>query len=79
MKIKKDIAISDTGFVFNPVSGESFSLNTIGVEILKLYRENKSKEEIMKTLIKKYNVTEFELEKSISDFEKMIIDYNLTE
>jgi hypothetical protein len=79
MKIKKDIAISDTGFVFNPVSGESFSLNTIGVEILKLYRENKSKEEIMKTLLKKYNVTEFELEKSISDFEKMIIDYNLTE
>ncbi len=79
MKIKKDIAISDTGFVFNPVSGESFSLNTIGVEILKLYRETKSKEEIMKTLIKKYNVTEFELEKSISDFEKMIIDYNLTE
>jgi hypothetical protein len=79
MKIKKDIAISDTGFVFNPVSGESFSLNTIGVELLKLYRENKSKEEIMKTLLKKYNVTEFELEKSISDFEKMIIDYNLTE
>ena len=37
MNIRKDIAISDTGFVFDPVTGESFSLNPIGVEILSLY------------------------------------------
>ena len=36
MKIKKNIALSDTGFVFNPGNGDSFSVNPIGLEILKI-------------------------------------------
>ena len=35
MKLKKNIATSESGFVFNPSTGDSFSLNTIGAEILK--------------------------------------------
>ena len=79
MNIRKDIAISDNGFVFDPVTGESFSLNPIGVEILSLYKDGNSKSIIIEVLFKKYDVPEIELEKSISDFEKMINDYNLIE
>jgi hypothetical protein len=43
MKLKKDIAISDSGFLFNPSSGDSYSLNPIGVEILKLMQEKKGR------------------------------------
>lgn len=79
MNIRKDIAVSDTGFVFDPITGESFSLNPIGIEILDLYKKGQTKDEILEVLLKKYEVTENELEKSISDFEKTIVDYNLTE
>lgn len=79
MKIRKDIAISDNGFVFDPITGESFSLNPIGVEILLLYKNGDSKIEIIRALQEKYEVLELDLEKSISDFEKMISGYNLTE
>ena len=79
MNIRKDIAISDNGFIFDPVTGESFSLNPIGVEILSLYKDGNSKSVIIEVLLKKYDVPEIELEKSISDFEKMINDYNLIE
>ena len=79
MNIRKDIAISDNGFVFDPVTGESFSLNPIGVEILSLYKDGNSKNVIIEVLLNKYDVPEIELEKSISDFEKMINDNNLIE
>jgi len=79
MNIRKDIAISDNGFIFDPVTGESFSLNPIGVEILSLYKDGNEKNIITEVLLNKYDVPEIELEKSISDFEKMITDYNLTE
>ena len=79
MNIRKDIAISDTGFVFDPITGESYTLNPIAVEILSLYKDGNSKSVIIEVLLNKYDVSEIELEKSISDFEKMINDYNLIE
>jgi hypothetical protein len=50
MKISKNIAISDAGLVFNPVTGESFSVNPIGVEIINLMREGKSVKAISESL-----------------------------
>jgi len=38
MKLKNNIAISETGFVFDPNSGDSYSLNTIGKEILEMVK-----------------------------------------
>ena len=34
--LKKDIALSDTGVVFNPATGDSFSVNAVGLELLRL-------------------------------------------
>ena len=39
--LKKNIAVSESGFVFNPTSGDSFSLNTVGTEILKLMKDGR--------------------------------------
>jgi len=33
MRIRKNIAISDTGFIFNPTTGDSYSINQVGQEI----------------------------------------------
>ena len=42
MKLKKNIATSEAGFIFNPGTGDSFSVNNIGSEILVMFKENKS-------------------------------------
>ena len=79
MKIKKNIAISDTGFVFNPASGDSFSVNPIGLEIMKLLQENKSHEVIKKHLLENYSVDKDTIEKDFYDFAKMLEQFKVTE
>ncbi len=79
MKIKKNIALSDTGFVFNPASGDSFSVNPIGLEIMKLLQENKSHDVIKKHLLETYSVDKDTIEKDFYDFAKMLEQFKVTE
>ena len=79
MKLKKNIATSESGFVFNPSSGDSFSLNTIGAEILLQMKDNKSTEEIKKDIINRYDVEKSLLERDWDDFMAQLKDNNLLE
>ncbi|MCD4746721.1 MAG: PqqD family protein [Bacteroidales bacterium] len=84
MKIKKNIAISDSGFIFNPANGESFSVNPIGIEIFNMMKQKKSPEEISKTILAKYNTDEATFEKDYYDFigilnQHLLIDNNNNE
>ncbi|MFH0865933.1 MAG: PqqD family protein [Bacteroidota bacterium] len=79
MKIKKNIALSDSGFVFNPSTGESFSVNPIGVEILQLLREGKDKDHIKATITEQYQIDEATFERDFDDFTNMMKHYLLTE
>ena len=38
MKLKKNIATSEAGLIFNPGTGDSFSVNSIGSEILAMLK-----------------------------------------
>lgn len=79
MRINKNIAISDMGFVFNPVNGESYSVNPIGVEIINLLKEDKTYEEISETILKTHNIDETTFEKDYFDFTNLLLHFNLTE
>jgi hypothetical protein len=79
MKIKKNVAISESGYIFNPTTGESFSVNPIGIEIFNLIKEEKSYEEISKTVLAKYNTDEDTFEKDYHDFVGMLNQYLLIE
>jgi hypothetical protein len=79
MKLKKNIATSESGFVFNPSSGDSFSLNIIGAEILLQMKESKSSEEIKKDILNRYEVDKSLLEKDWDDFMAQLKDNNLLE
>jgi hypothetical protein len=68
MKIKKNIAISESGYVFNPSSGESFTVNPIGIELVNMIRDEKSYEEISKTMLAKYRTDMDTFEKDYLDF-----------
>jgi hypothetical protein len=79
MKLKKNIATSEAGFIFNPGSGDSFSVNNIGAEILALFKENKSQQEIIENISLKYEVEKSQLEKDLDDFVSQLYGYNLLE
>ncbi len=79
MKIKKNIALSDTGFVFNPSTGDSFSVNPIGLEILRKLKDNEPHEKIKKHLMEAYNTDADSVEKDFYDFTKMLEQLQLTE
>ena len=68
MKIKKNIAVSETGFVFDPSTGESFSLNQVGLELVELLKQGKGLEAIKKEMLEKYDVEEISFEKYYYDF-----------
>lgn len=68
MPIKRNIALSENGFVFNPSSGDSFTLNNTGKEVLLLIKEGKRIEEISNLMIEKYDVDRITLERYLVDF-----------
>ena len=79
MKIKKDVAVSDSGFVFNPTTGESFSVNPIGMEIIGLMKAGKSIEEVIDHILKQYDTEQVTAEKDLYDFYEMLGHYSLKE
>ncbi len=77
MKIKENIAMSDSGFVFDSNTGDSFNLNSAGREIMNIMKEDKTLNEIQEVMIQKYEVDADVLENSIYDFIGMLRQFNL--
>jgi len=68
MKIKNNIAISDSGYIFNPATGESFVVNPIGKEILGLLKEQKEYDYILSHILDHFNTSASTFEKDYYDF-----------
>ena len=79
MKLKKNIATSESGFIFNPGNGDSFSVNEIGAEIINLMKEERPQSEIIDTISSKYETEKNQVEKDFEDFISMLVSYNLLE
>jgi hypothetical protein len=79
MKLKENVAVSDSGFVFLPTTGESFSVNPIGAEILQLLKQGKQVQEISNELFEKYDADPQTIDKDITDFLEMLNHYSLIE
>lgn len=79
MKIKKNIAVSDSGFVFNPATGESFSANPIGMEIMELLKKGTPTQEISNTILEKYEIDASTIDKDLHDFIQILKQYTLLE
>ena len=68
MKLRKNIATSEEGFVFNPGTGDSFSTNGMGSEIIALLKDDKSLPVIIEAVCDKYDVDKNQFEKDLEDF-----------
>lgn len=79
MQIKKNIAVSETGFVFNPTTGDSYSINQVGQEILTYLGEHKTPAEITTLMTSAYDIDAPSFEKYFYDFISMLKQYELLE
>jgi len=64
----KHLAISGNGFVFDPTTGQSFTVNETGVELLRLFQQENNVDMIVDRQHKKYNVDSREIERDILEF-----------
>ena len=77
MRIKKNIALSNTGFVFNPTTGDSYTINQVGQEILTYFSDNKSLDEITSLMTTTYDIDPPSFEKYFFDFISMLRQFEL--
>lgn len=79
MLIKGNIALSDNGFVFNPSTGDSFTMNNTGKEVIMLIKEGQNIHQITELMMEKYDVDRITLERYLSDFVNDLSVNNLME
>jgi len=79
MKLNKNLAISETGFIYHPVTGEAFKVNDTGKKILQLMQEDLSEKEISKRFVEQYEVDEVTFERYLVDFIGMLKQYQILE
>jgi hypothetical protein len=68
IRIKPEIAVSESGLLFNPRTGESFSVNPIGLDMVKLIKSGKGPEQIREEILLKYDTDAGTFERDYSDF-----------
>ena len=68
MKIPEEVKISDNGFVFNSKTGDSFSLNPFGLELIKNIQEEKELDILKMEILEKYDVDDLTFEKDFYEF-----------
>lgn len=64
----KQLAISESGFVFDPTSGYSFSVNETGLSILQQLQKNVPTDEILQGILEEYHVTLREAERDVIEY-----------
>lgn len=68
----KRLAISETGFVFDPETGHSFSVNETGMLVLQQLQQQKNLSQIFKTIEKNYVAEKMQIEKDLIEFVSLL-------
>jgi hypothetical protein len=67
-KLLRSIALSESGFVFLPTTGETFTVNEQGRIILQALQSGKSHAEIVQSLVQDYNADIATISRDLEDF-----------
>jgi hypothetical protein len=71
------LAVSESGFIFDPVTGHSYTANATGLKILELLKSGKDEDEIKTELMDEFEASEDELTVDIQDFIENLKKYFL--
>ncbi len=77
-KLEK-LAINEEGFIFDPETGNSYTVNQTGLFIIKLLKEKKNEEEIVKEITEEFEVEEDIARRDLVDFLEQLRVYGLME
>jgi hypothetical protein len=66
------LAISESGFVFDPMSGHHFTVNETGLEILRHLQKDQDLPDLLALLGQEYSVGVRELERDVLEFAGML-------
>ena len=72
------LAINQDGFVFDPTTGESFTVNGTGLVVLEGMMAGKATEDIVEDLIDRFDVTPAEVQRDLLDFIDRLRIFRLT-
>ncbi|MFI3219611.1 MAG: PqqD family protein [Methylococcales bacterium] len=64
----KRLAVSESGFVFDPVSGQSFSVNETGLVILHLAQQEQDLDKLVEQLAEQFDASILEINRDVQDF-----------
>ena len=64
----RDLALSDSGFVFDPMTGASFSVNGTGLAILRGLRDGLDRQRLLAMLAEEFEAGDADLDRDLGDF-----------
>jgi hypothetical protein len=68
MQKLRDLAVSESGFVFDPYSGASFNTNSTGFAILQGLKDGLDREALIQSLHEAFETEEADLDRDLDDF-----------
>ena len=77
MQLRKNIATSEDGFIFNPSTGDSYAANPLASEILGMLKEGRPLSSIRLALLEAYEVETDRLDRDLADFERQLKEAGL--
>lgn len=73
----KNMSFSEQGFLFDQVTGLTYTLNKTGALIFKYLQEDKPIQEIVDILYEKYNILKDDLSDDVNEFILQMKEYGL--
>jgi AcrR family transcriptional regulator len=67
-EITQRLALNDSGFVFDPESGRSFTANAVGLYILRFLQEHQDTDQILDSVLSDFDVDRNDAERDITEF-----------
>jgi PqqD family protein of HPr-rel-A system len=77
VKLTRNLALSESGFVFLPTTGETFTANETGRMVLAGLQSGKSEAEILQSLHEEFDADPAAIERDVSDFITQLREYRL--
>jgi hypothetical protein len=73
--VLRRLAISESGFVFDPASGDSFTVNDTGLAILRALQQDSDPRHVAERLLNEHAVSPRELERDLLEFFGSLREY----
>ena len=67
-----DLAVSDTGFVFDPLTGITFTVNPTGLCLLHAFKEGLGRKEATERLAEKFDTKGANVQRELDEFIQLL-------